>query len=146
MNLMPMIVVLVSSTSLSTTQRSLIRHVEERLLAPCCYRQSIALHGSDIAEQMREEVTDMVAEGESEEEIVRHYRSLYGDSILIVPDGVTGRILFDFPIVASVLALLVVTAIARRMLGASPKQSPPVADGIDKLLCERIEREIGEEF
>jgi len=146
MNLMPMIVVLVSSTSLSTTQRSLIRHVEERLLAPCCYRQSIALHGSDIAEQMREEVTDMVAEGESEEEIVRHYRSLYGDSILIVPDGVTGRILFDFPIVASVLALLVVTAIARKMLGASPKQSPPVADGIDKLLCERIEREIGEEF
>ncbi|HTT19983.1 MAG TPA: cytochrome c-type biogenesis protein CcmH [Candidatus Sulfotelmatobacter sp.] len=146
MNLMPMILVLVSSTSLSTTQRNLIRHVEERLLAPCCYRQSIALHGSDIAEQMREEVTDMVAEGESEEEIVRHYRSLYGDSILIVPDGVTGRILFDFPIVASVLALLVVTAIARRMLGASPKQSPPVADGIDKLLCERIEREIGEEF
>ncbi len=30
-------------------------------LAPCCYTQSIAVHGSDIAAQMRSEVAEMVA-------------------------------------------------------------------------------------
>ena len=64
--------------------------MESRLLAPCCYTQSIAVHGSDIAAQMRSEVAEMVAGGKTEEEIVSHYRNIYGERILIVPDGLTG--------------------------------------------------------
>jgi cytochrome c-type biogenesis protein CcmH/NrfF len=51
------------------------------------------------AEQMRREVTEMVASG-SENEILGHYKALYGERILIVPDGRTGKILFSLPVVA----------------------------------------------
>ena len=78
---------LVNMASLSIAQTAQIQKVEKRLLAPCCYTQSIAEHGSDIAVQMRGEVTEMVADGKSEKEIVDHYKNIYGDGILIVPDG-----------------------------------------------------------
>ena len=79
--------VFVSPVSLTNTQTAEISKVEKRLLAPCCYLQSIAEHGSGIAVQMRNEVAEMVADGQSEKEIVDHYRSIYGDRILVVPDG-----------------------------------------------------------
>lgn len=142
--------VLVSTASLSSEQKGLIRHIEERLLAPCCYRQSIALHGSDIAEQMREEVTEMVTKGQSEEEIVEHFRSLYGDRILAVPDGMTGKVLFYFPTAALAGALLVRILVAPRMLrpggtqfSAAAEAAPPA---IDRSLQEKIDRETGDEF
>ncbi len=141
---------LVNVTPLSNTQRGEIRRVEERLLAPCCYTQSIALHGSEIAEQMRAEVTEMVLQGRAESEIVDHYRGLYGDRVLIVPDGVRGRILFSLPAITVVLGCLVLFLCVRRMLRSGQKnqslaagQTQPV---IDKTLRETIERETGESF
>src|ERR1700757_1998771 len=79
--------ILVNPASLSASQTAQIQKVEKRLLAPCRYTQSIGEHGSAIAVQMRGEVSEMVAEGKSESEIVEHYRRIYGDRILIVPDG-----------------------------------------------------------
>ena len=92
---MILVLTLVNPVSLATAQTAQIQKVEKRLLAPCCYTQSIAEHGSDIAVQMRGEVEAMVTEGKSESEIVEHYRGIYGDRILVVPDGLTGRILFQ---------------------------------------------------
>jgi cytochrome c-type biogenesis protein CcmH len=135
---------------LTSAQKAELRRVEERLRAPCCYTQSIQVHGSEIAGEMRAEVADMVAEGRTEEEIVNHYRSLYGDRILIVPDGVTGKILFGLPVLTSVLGFLVVFLFARKMLRARKgtesipqKETLPV---LNKLLRQQIERDIGEPF
>jgi len=64
-----MALLLVNVVSLSNAQKSEIRKVEERLLAPCCYTQSIAVHGSEVADQMRAEVTEMVVQGRTENEI-----------------------------------------------------------------------------
>jgi cytochrome c-type biogenesis protein CcmH/NrfF len=70
-----MIVLVANTTLLTSAQKDQGRMIEERLLAPCCYTQSIAEHGSEIARQMRNEVTRMVAEGGTENEIVRHYKA-----------------------------------------------------------------------
>jgi cytochrome c-type biogenesis protein CcmH len=141
---------LVNVAPLSNTQKSEIRKVEGRLLAPCCYTQSIAVHGSEIAEQMRAEVTEMVVQGRTENEIVNHYRSLYGDRVLIVPDGVTGRILFSFPVITAVLGCLVLLLCVRRMLRSGQKGHPlaetQTRNVIDKAVRETIERESGESF
>lgn len=142
--------VLVNATFLTDNQKAVLRTVEERLLAPCCYTQSFAQHGSEIARQMRKEVTEMVAQGRTEEEITRHYKGLYGDRILIVPDGVTGKILFSLPVVTSLLASLVLFVSVRKMLRSGKKRlsiaqdQPPYA--ISKSLREKMEREIGEPF
>jgi cytochrome c-type biogenesis protein CcmH len=140
--------VLVSPVSLTTTQTAEISKVEKRLLAPCCYTQSIAEHGSDIAVQMRNEVAEMVADGQSEKEIVDHYRSIYGDRILIVPDGLTGRILFSLPVAISILACLVLYLCFRKMLRSGTVQRnsnvPQSRSALSDALREKIEREIGD--
>ena len=140
--------VLVSPVSLTTTQTGEISNVEKRLLAPCCYTQSIAEHGSDMAVQMRNEVAEMVADGQSEEEIVDHYRNIYGDRILIVPDGLTGRILFSLPVAISILACLVLYLCFRKMLRSGTVQrnsnAPQSRSALSDALREKIEREIGD--
>jgi cytochrome c-type biogenesis protein CcmH/NrfF len=97
---------------------------------------------------MRGEVAEMVASGESENEIVEHYRGIYGDRILIVPDGITGRILFSLPVGIAALACLVLFVCFRKMLRSARQeriahvsQSRPV---LSDALKEKIEREIGE--
>ena len=139
---------LLNVTSLSDTQKSEIRQVEERLLAPCCYTQSIAVHGSEIAGQMRAEVTEMVVHGRTEKEIVNYYRNLYGDRVLVVPDGVTGEILFGLPVIIVVFGCLVLLLCLRKML-QSGRANQFLAEGqtrhvIDKALRETVERETGE--
>jgi cytochrome c-type biogenesis protein CcmH/NrfF len=85
----------------SASQRETIRNIEARLMAPCCYTQTIDVHESDIAQQMRSEVTEMVMEGKSEPEIITYYKTEYGESILAVPDGRTGTVAFAIPIIVS---------------------------------------------
>jgi len=139
---------LVNPSALSTAQTAEILKVERRLLAPCCYTQSIAEHGSDIAVQMKGEVTEMVLDGKSEQEIVEHYRNIYGDRILIVPDGLTGRILFGVPVAISVLACLMLFKCLRKMLHSGKRQgasgSPRTLHVLSDALKEEIEREIGD--
>jgi len=139
---------LINPASLSTAQTAEMQKIEKRLLAPCCYTQSIAEHGSDIAVQMRGEVAEMVADGKSESEVVEHYRSIYGDRILIVPDGMTGKILFSLPVGISALACLVLFLCFRKMLRSGRhertrdvSQSRPV---LSNALKEKIKREIGD--
>jgi cytochrome c-type biogenesis protein CcmH len=139
---------LLNVTSLSDTQKSEIRQVEERLLAPCCYTQSIAVHGSEIAGQMRAQVTEMVVHGRTENEIVDYYRGLYGDRVLVVPDGATGEILFSIPVIIAVFGCFVLLLCVRKML-QSGRANQFLAEGqtrhvIDKALRETIERETGE--
>ena len=141
------VALLANATLLTSAQKAEIRKVDERLLAPCCYTQSIAAHGSEIAREMRAEVAQLVAEGRTEEEIVNRYRTLYGDRILIVPDGVTGRILFSLPVVVAVLASAILLVFIRKML-RSGKRSFAIASTQEfstlSALRERIEREIGD--
>lgn len=145
---MALVLVLTNPLSLTTLQAEEIHKVEARLLAPCCYTQSIAEHGSDIAVQMRREVTEMVAEGKTEEEIVNYYRDQYGDRILIVPDGLTGRILFSLPVATLVVASLALFTWLRRMLHSGKRArgvgADPPRHRVDEALLKKIARETGE--
>ena len=139
---------LINPVPLTTAQTAELQKVEKRLLAPCCYTQSIAEHGSDIAVQMRREVTEMISNGKSESEIVAHYRDIYGDRILIVPDGLTGRILFSLPVAISALACAVLFVCFRRMLRSGRRERIPDVSlsrpVLSDSLREKIERELGD--
>jgi cytochrome c-type biogenesis protein CcmH/NrfF len=65
------------------TRRELL---ERSLLAPCCYKEPIARHHSDIATKMRMEVARWVEEGKSNEEILGAYRERYGDKVVVPPE------------------------------------------------------------
>ena len=136
--------------SLTSQQQAQVKHLEQSLLAPCCYSQSIAQHMSGAAAQMREEVTSMVASGMSEQEIIAHYKALYGDQILIVPDGRTGKVLYALPVLIFLVAIGALSLVFRRMLPGK-ENSTAVTGALN--LCsprdtfrEQIERETRDAF
>ena len=144
------VLLLSSAASLTPQQTTEVNRLEESLLAPCCYSQSIARHMSPEAEQMRHEVTEMVTSGRSENQILEHYKALYGERILIVPDGRTGKILFSLPVVAFLVCSGMLFWLLRKMLKAKAgshsagewKQGYPNWASIR----EEIERETGDGF
>lgn len=139
------VVLLAAPIALSPQQHAEIQRVEDALLAPCCYSQSVAQHMSPVAEQMRREITEMVIAGESETAIVDHYKALYGERILIVPSGGTGTVLFLLPAAGVVLGSGMVLLFLRKALkpradtsvpaaAANPRRSPDTPrDEIDEL-------------
>jgi cytochrome c-type biogenesis protein CcmH len=64
-----------------------VRKIQDRFMAPCCWSQSVAVHDSPVARQMRQEIVSLASEGKTEEEIVDYYVGRYGDRILRQPRG-----------------------------------------------------------
>lgn len=103
-----------SASHLTSDQSKVVKKLENELMAPCCYSQTIAVHMSYEAAQMRDEVTQMVAQGLGEKEIVDHYRTKYGETILVVPDGKVGQILSLTPWIVFLLSPGLIVYLIRR--------------------------------
>ena len=91
-------------SDLSQQQMSTLIHVERLLMAPCCFTQTVDVHMSDIAQTMRQEVASMVRQGQRDSDIFEHYKAIYGEQILAVPDGRLGTTAFAIPVTVSTLA------------------------------------------
>ena len=61
--------------------------LEGRIMAPCCWTQTIDIHGSPIANDLRREIRKRLRAGESADAIQASFVSRYGDKILAVPPG-----------------------------------------------------------
>src|SRR5512140_1121487 len=62
--------------------------LEGRLLAPCCWAQTLDIHGSEIANTLRREIRTRLKAGESPDAIEQSLVARYGERIRAVPDGV----------------------------------------------------------
>ena len=100
----------------SPQQSQRILHLENILLSPCCYTQAVALHPSDVAVAMRSEIAGMVLTGQSDRQIVDHYKALYGERILIEPEGETRTVLYSLPFTSALTGLLLVMLFLHRCL------------------------------
>jgi len=54
-------------------------------MAPCCYAQTVDLHESDAARQVRAELRQWLGEGLSDQQILERFTERYGARILAVP-------------------------------------------------------------
>lgn len=61
--------------------------LEERLLAPCCLRQSLRDHESPLATQLRAEIRERMAAGESTAQIENAFVQRFGERVLALPAG-----------------------------------------------------------
>ena len=146
------IATLVIASALAPTpdQTKTIANLEDRLMAPCCYSQTIRVHMSAEAEQMREEVTGMVLAGKSEQDIIKYYKAKYGETILVVPDGKTGQIAYGVPIIVALSAFGLLTfgidqTLRKRTAKVRATQiidSSPISTGV----LERIRLDVREDF
>jgi cytochrome c-type biogenesis protein CcmH len=112
------------------------RRIEERFLAPCCWRESVAVHRSPEAEEMRAEIQELVKSGKTEAEIVELFVERYGERILREPRGGLSLWLILVPVVVLLTGTLLVAgyiAHARRLPEVAPAAGlPPLPDIDDK--------------
>jgi len=61
--------------------------IEGRLMAPCCWTQTIDIHDSPVSLSMRHEIRRRLRNGESAEVIQASFVERYGAKIMAVQDG-----------------------------------------------------------
>lgn len=71
--------------------------LEGRIIAPCCWNQTIDIHGSELSTQLRVEIRKRLQAGETPEAIEASLVQRYGEKVIAVPKGsrlgVTGVLL-----------------------------------------------------
>ena len=61
--------------------------LEGRIMAPCCWMQTIDIHGSPISDELRAEIRRRLRAGESPDAIEASFVQRYGPKILAVPNS-----------------------------------------------------------
>lgn len=63
------------------------RALEGHIRAPCCWTQTIDVHGSEVSNELRREIRTRLKAGESADAIQKDFVARYGERILAVPPG-----------------------------------------------------------
>ena len=90
---------MIGSINSQAEQGGRIAHLENALLAPCCYREPVSRHQSEEAVALRAEITKWVTEGKSDREILDYCKARYGLAVLAEPDGRASQIVYGIPII-----------------------------------------------
>lgn len=123
---------------LATQQHDL----EQRLLAPCCWRQSLADHESPAATALRTEIRDRLARREAPPSIEGDLVRRYGDQIRALPPGEDPRWIVGATAAgASVIALVAIGWFVRRRR-VPHDASPSTETFFDGEYAERLDDEL----
>jgi len=104
----------------TVNRQARILKLEESLLAPCCWAEPISKHRSDVALQMRAEITGFVNEGRSDQEVLDFYKQKYGLRILVEPQGAAWWWMHVVPVVMLGLGAIVVILVLKRWMKPLP--------------------------
>ncbi len=97
------------ASALTPEQEALARKIDAQLIAPCCWTQTVAVHESDAAAQVKAQVRMLVAQGKGENAVLDTFVSQYGEKILASPRmRGFGSVLYLFPLLAGAAAAAVV--------------------------------------
>jgi cytochrome c-type biogenesis protein CcmH len=61
--------------------------LETRLMAPCCWQQTLDIHTSEIAQDLKKEIRSRLQAGESSDAIEASIVARYGEKVRAVPKG-----------------------------------------------------------
>lgn len=92
------------------------RKLQDMLVAPCCWSESVAHHRSETAAQMRAEIETLVGAGKSDREILDHFIARHGKRILMEPEGSTKTVATVMPFLFLVIGGAFTVFVIRRML------------------------------
>ena len=125
--------------ALSAEQEARARAIDDQLIAPCCFSQTVANHNSPIAESIKAEVRQMLAAGSSEREILDFYVGKYGERILAAPRASGFNLLaYVMPALAFGAGLVGVVIVLRRW--RRPLSSQPAGAGPSALSSDEARR------
>lgn len=101
------------------------RAIEAMLVAPCCFTQQVSVHQSQAADEVRRDVRERLANGQSREAIIALYVSRYGKRILAEPPAAGFDLtLYVMPIVLFAATIAVVAFVIRRSVHHQVADAP----------------------
>lgn len=135
------------ASSLTPAQEALAVDLEGRLIAPCCWVQTVDQHQSDAADQVKSQIRMLVAQGKGEEEILDSFVAQYGEKILASPRASGfNAVVYVLPLVVFLAAAVAVAVLVMRWRRrpAPVLSSAPAAPGssLDQALRTRLEDEL----
>ncbi len=120
------------------TQAERVDRITAELRCVVCQGLSVRDSPSESARQMRDLVTQRVAEGRTDDQIRDEFRASYGDWVVLSPPVVGWSVLVW---VAPLAAVLVGLAVATRRLRGPPAALPEPPAAAVAALRERVARE-----
>jgi cytochrome c-type biogenesis protein CcmH len=113
------------------TQEQVAHQIASQLRCPVCEDLSAADSPAPLARQMRVQIDEKLSAGDSPAEIRQSFIAAYGNSVLMTPphEGVS-RLVYAFPLLALMIALLSGTVLLRRSIrrGRSERSQPGEAE------------------
>lgn len=94
------------------------RRLQERIVASCCWNESIAFHRSETAAQMRAELRQLMDQGLTDQQILERFKAKYTSRVLIEPEGGASVLIYTVPTIAVLLAAIGVAFLIRNWLRA----------------------------
>ena len=122
------------------------RELEGKLMAPCCWTQTVSKHYSGAAEEIRSGIRRMLSQGKTQQEILDFYVAQHGKRILAMPEARGFNLLaFVLPGVFLLLGGWGTFLLVRRWQRGKPSAEPAqVAADASTGYAERLERELRE--
>jgi cytochrome c-type biogenesis protein CcmH len=90
------------------------RELRRKLVAACCWNETIDQHTSGTADKMRTQLHSLLADGKSDDEILNAFVQEYGKRVLIEPAGSASLLINTVPVVAGVMGLIGVAWLLKR--------------------------------
>jgi cytochrome c-type biogenesis protein CcmH len=104
--------------------------LEQRLMAPCCWVQTLDVHDSPIARELRAEIRGRLSKGEVAASIESDFVSRYGERIVAMPVGnPLAKTALVFGLAILVVGGLVVMMLRRWLRAGRTSTQPQPADG-----------------
>jgi cytochrome c-type biogenesis protein CcmH len=89
--------------------------IEQRLIAPCCWTQTLDVHDSALSSALRVEIRDQLTAGVAAEAIEEQLVARFGERMRAVPRGGDPRIALPVAVgLAMVLSLFALLGVVRR--------------------------------
>jgi len=118
--------------------------VEGRLLAPCCYLQTLDVHESPMATELRREVRTRLAAGELPEAVEDDFAARYGERVRAVPRGRDPRGSMSLVAISALVAAAIGLALLVRRWRRTRLDTPRAASEPRDAFDERIDAELRE--
>jgi cytochrome c-type biogenesis protein CcmH len=121
------------------------RQLEAKLIAPCCWSQQVSLHQSPAADEIKQNIRKLLAEGKTSQQILDIYVAEYGDRILAEPPARGFSLLiYVAPWLFLVGSVGLVIAVIRRLRAVSPApaKAERAAAPPSEAEAERIDEEL----
>ena len=125
---------------------SLQRELEYEVMAPCCYGAPVAEHESEAALQVKGQITQLIGEGRTKEEILDMYVAIYGERILARPraEGFNLMAYVMPPMFLLVGGIILVYVINHLKAVPAAVQAPSQSKRYNEEFYSRVEKEMRE--